>query len=335
MSDGLVRVRQSTAETFLPPDYRSGGKIDLKALAKVASDAMRGSDESLQQAQRLINKGKFSQWWNNGEIQKNFVESIRHVRDLSKVNLALSAICNDLAAENLEQAKRIDANHRETFTSLEQIKELTTELLAHLKGAEGSSVSGQASPDDVEGKKSTMQRLAHLERQVARHCADSSAEFERLRERHSEIAGLMALVKGAVSAAEETLERYRSDSLRQTSSQSGRLTDLESKLAEETEATHQRLSELHARIALAAGTLGARMVDVVEEAKSGLRAESEARAGMQKALLALLERQESDWRKRLLRERRQGRTALKRVGGILLALQGAAFVFLAVKAGVI
>lgn len=133
MSNAMVNVRIDTATAFLPAAMHKHGAIDLTQLAAVAKKAIDDSEKSLAAAQTIADGGWITRFLNSGEMQRHVIQSISHIRDISKVNLGLSAICNDLAAANLEHAARIDRNHHETNQQIVGVERLTQELLDHLR----------------------------------------------------------------------------------------------------------------------------------------------------------------------------------------------------------
>jgi hypothetical protein len=133
MSNNVITIRKETAQDFLPADMHMRGAIDLHELSKLAKDAMEGSERSLEAAGDIADSNVISRLWHSGEMQKHIIQSISYLGDISKVNLGLSAICNDLAAANLEHASRIDKNHHATNQQLNQVQQLTGELLTHLR----------------------------------------------------------------------------------------------------------------------------------------------------------------------------------------------------------
>ncbi len=133
MSNTVITIRKETARSFLPADMHKRGAIDLHELSKLAREALDGSKQSLAAAQGIADGGFISRVWNAGQMQQHIIQSISYLGDISKVNLGLSAICNDLATANLEHASRIDKNHHTTNQQLNQVQQLTEELLAHLR----------------------------------------------------------------------------------------------------------------------------------------------------------------------------------------------------------
>ena len=133
MSNTVITIRKETAQSFLPADMHSRGAIDLHELSKLAKEAMEGSELSLAAATQIANGNIISRLWNSGEMQQHIIQSISYLGDISKVNLGLSAICNDLATANLEHASRIDKNYHATHQQLNQVQKLTAELLTHLR----------------------------------------------------------------------------------------------------------------------------------------------------------------------------------------------------------
>jgi len=128
-----VPIARETAKEFLPKELRNSRSIDLSELAANARKAIAGSEKSLEVAGDIANSNWLARLWSSGQFAQNVVESIGYIRDISKVNLALSAICNDLASANLLHAEKIDANHREISLQLEAVKQLTGELIEHLR----------------------------------------------------------------------------------------------------------------------------------------------------------------------------------------------------------
>lgn len=133
MSSNEITIREETAQNFLPADMHMRGAIDLHELSKLAKEAMEGSERSLKAAGVIAGSNVITRLWNSGDMQKHIIQSISYLGDISKVNLGLSAICNDLATANLEHASRIDKNHHATNQQLNQVQQLTGELLAHLR----------------------------------------------------------------------------------------------------------------------------------------------------------------------------------------------------------
>ena len=135
-----VSITKETAKEFLPTELHKVRSIDLKELAARARDAIEGSERSLEVAGDIANSNFLARLWNSGAFAQNVVESIGYIRDISQVNLALSAVCNDLAAANLLHAQKIDANHRETSQQLQDVQQLTGALLEHLRVARDSAL---------------------------------------------------------------------------------------------------------------------------------------------------------------------------------------------------
>lgn len=133
MSSNEITIREETAQNFLPADMRMRGAIDLHELSKLAKEAMEGSERSLKAAGVIAGSNVITRLWNAGDMQKQIIQSISYLGEISKVNLLLSAICNDLAAANLEHASHIDKNHHATNQQLNQVQQLIGELLAHLR----------------------------------------------------------------------------------------------------------------------------------------------------------------------------------------------------------
>ncbi|WP_367068587.1 hypothetical protein [Oryzisolibacter sp. LB2S] len=130
-----VSITRETAKEFGLQLSRKDHNIDLKKLAATARKAIDGSEKSLKVAGDIANGNFIARLWNSGKFAQNVVDSIGHIRDISQVNLALSAVCNDLATSNLLHAEKIDANHREISQQLEAVRQLTEGLLEHLRAS--------------------------------------------------------------------------------------------------------------------------------------------------------------------------------------------------------
>ena len=91
MSSNMITIRKETAKRFLPAEMHKKGAIDLHALANLAKDAIDGSNTSLEAAQEIVDGGWISRVFNSGEMQQHIIQSISHIRDISKVNLGLSS----------------------------------------------------------------------------------------------------------------------------------------------------------------------------------------------------------------------------------------------------
>jgi hypothetical protein len=133
MSNTVITIRKETTQAFLPAEMNWSGEIDLGVLAAIAKEAINKSDMSLAAASAIADGSWWDRFFKSGDMQRHVIQSITHIRDISKVNLGLSAICNDLAAANLEHANRIDINHHATNQQLGKVEKLTTELLEHLR----------------------------------------------------------------------------------------------------------------------------------------------------------------------------------------------------------
>lgn len=136
----FVVISEETAKAFLPRELRKHGGVDLKQLVGKARGAIKDSDASLKAAGDIANSNVLVRIWKSGELAKHVVQAIGHIRDISQVNLALSAVCNDLASANLLHAERIDANHRATSQQLDAVQTAVGALLAQLRAAPQSAL---------------------------------------------------------------------------------------------------------------------------------------------------------------------------------------------------
>jgi len=130
MSDTVIVVRPETADRFGLTEV--DGKVDLARLASEASRALKESDEALARAREITDGNWIAQWFQSGEMHRQVIGAIGHIRTIAQVNVALSAICNDLAARNLEDARVLGRNQDRTAQRLNELHRAVDDVLGLL-----------------------------------------------------------------------------------------------------------------------------------------------------------------------------------------------------------
>ncbi len=361
MSNNVITIRKETAQNFLPADMHRRGEIDLHELSKLAKVAMEGSELSLAAAKDIADGNFFSRLWNSEEMQKHIIQSISYLSDISKVNLGLSAICNDLAAANLEHASRIDANHHATNQQLNQIQQLTGELLLHLRRAREPALLDwllpaltKANPqdqDEIRGWLRTLTEKIDLQYVVLQE------NLDKLSRQNDNTVESVTRFRVEIAALSESLKNQKSDAIQQMGLLSNRVTasEIESgQLADKAAMIVKELRQLTSRLtasvtesaqraetirkslgvlAAAMTTLKLQLARHQSDFQTAFQAEQTSRKAMEQAVVSLIKQREGAIRTTI---GELNTHLLKRmlwgVGGIL-ALQILGFGFLAFKMG--
>lgn len=351
-SNSIVSITKETAKEFLP----SNGKrdIDLKALALKARKAIDGSEKSLQAAGDIANGNLLQRLWNSAEFARSVVESIGYVRDISEVNLKLSAVCNDLAAANLTHAQRIDANHLETSQQLQDVQRLTGELLQHLRTARKSALLqpivqrlGQVDAADKAALQGWLhsfseaidQQYQELREKIdflAQQPAVASEDLQPLRQQLSELSIASQNQRNHAEGIDAQLKRVEQALYANYAEQEKELAQFFAELAQQKDLAAQSYKELdrtlrqsHAKLGDALTRLSLGVADLTRSLETE-RAEREAHiasllqalAQSETALRSTIKALNLHWLKRFIWG-----------GGSLLLLQVLAFAFLASKIG--
>ena len=333
----IVPITQKTAKDFLPAKLRKkGSSIDLKALADKARTAIDGSEKSLTAAGNIADSGWLSRLWNTGAFAKNVVESIGYIRDISEVNLALSAVCNDLAAANLTHAQKIDANHQATNEQLQDIQRSMAELLQHLRAQRDSTLLqpiaqrlGQVDASDKEALQGWLHSFSEAIGQ----------QYHKLQERIDQLAQAPTVSRDELDTIRQQLDRVSSANEEQQAHSArigNELKRVEAELHDLTDIAAQRSQQLDASLRQSHAKLGAglsQLNDRIAHTTRSLAAECKAREERDASLEAALAQSETALRNTI---KALNLHWLKRFiwgGGALLLLQVLAFAFLASKIG--
>lgn len=338
MATNVITIRKETAQDFLPAEMHIGGAIDLQALADLAKVAIEGSDTSLMAANAIADGGWWDRFFNSGAMQRHVIQSITHIRDISKVNLGLSAICNDLAAANLEHASRIDRNHHATNQQLRQVQQLTGELLAHLRRPRepalldrllpALSKTNPAAQDEIQGWLRTLTEEIDLQYGVLQEnldklCRQNDHSVESVNRFSAEIAMFS-----------ESLANQKADAIQQLGLLSSRLTGGLSEFSQRADKTDGIIRKSHEVLAAALTTLNQQLARHQSEFQTAIQVEHASRDAMQQSVISLIKQRE-DAIRTTIGELNQH--LLKRMllgAGGIVALQILGFGFLALKMGV-
>ena len=257
-----VSITKETAKEFLPTELHKVRSIDLKELAARARDAIEGSERSLEVAGDIANSNFLARLWNSGAFAQNVVESIGYIRDISQVNLALSAVCNDLAAANLLHAQKIDANHRETSQQLQDVQQLTGALLEHLRVARDSALLqpiaqglGQIDATDKDELNGWLQSfseaidfqyltLQEKVKQLVQQSSVSTEEFQSIRHELSRLSDANQNQHSHTERIEAELKRMSTEEFQSVRHELSRLSDANQNQHSHTERIEAELKRM-------------------------------------------------------------------------------------------
>lgn len=329
----VVVLNEKTAHDFLPAELHKQGAVDLAQLAELARDAINGSEASLKAAGDIADSNMLARLWNSGKLAHHVLDSIGHIRDISKVNLGLSAICNDLAADSLRYAKKIDENHATTHKALNDVKRQTGELLLHLRATRESSALeplARAFAEVDASSPDAVQRWLHVFSESMdtqyRALQDNIKQLAQKQELWTDGAARIQAELGRLGSTLQTQGDIAAHQLDLLNAQINRVAAHSQSLGTNTRQSQEKMAsgmeELHVRLE-----------KHKSHSQSVLDAERKDREEQHASILEALEQKERAITGTI---RRLNAHLLKRlfwaVGG-LLALQLAVFVFLSVKMG--
>ena len=249
MSKNVITISKETAKSFLPADMHRRGAIDLHELSKLAKEAMEGSELSLAAATEIADGNFISRLWNSGEMQKHIIQSISYLGDISKVNLGLSAICNDLAAANLEHASRIDKNHHATNQQLNQVQQLTAELLTHLRKPREPALLdrllpslSKANPTDQDAMRGWLRTLTE---EIDLQYVVLQENLNKLSQQNDNTVESVTRFRVEIASLGETLTNQKADTAKQLGLLLSRLIAYESEFDQKAEKTVRTIQQSH------------------------------------------------------------------------------------------
>lgn len=337
MKKTTISLRKETAKDFLPAQFHKNPVIDLGDLAEMAKAAIESSDQSLAAAQAIADGGWITRFLNSGEMQRHVIQSISHIRDISKVNLGLSAICNDLAAANLEHASRIDKNHHATNHQLSQVEKMTGELLTHLRRPRepgllekllpALSAANPADLDEVHGW------LRTLTEEIDCQYTDVQKKLDELgRQNTTSIAWVVGL--GAeLQKIGGSLSDQKDDLIRQLGLLSSRLTAGLYEAGQRTDATDAMVRKSHEILAAGVTKLGQQIAQHQTDTQAAYQTERAARDAMQQALIGLIKQREGAIRSTIGELNQHLLKRMFWVASGIVVLQIMGFAFFALKTG--
>jgi hypothetical protein len=356
MKNRLVPIREATAKQFLPAEMHKDGGIDLHALANVAGTALAGSQKSLDDAKEIVNGNWLTRWWNSNELQGHMIDSIGFLRDISKVNLGLSAICNDLAEANLEHARRIDTHTQSTNDQLAAVQASTSQILEHLrKPAKPALLDGLIPAltdgslkdrDAIAGWLRTLTESINLEYEITLERVEklqasiepSSILAIRLEESLSSLADQIGTLRSNAEAIRVVFEtrftRIGQDVQTHFASLTKDIAENRSSAELRAQKLESMLKKSHDQLGDALKILNARMRAHQSESQAAIKTEADARVAMNHSLLKQLAARDEAFHKTIGHLNKHWLKRLMLVGGGLAAVQISMFIFLAFKAQV-
>lgn len=337
MSNNVITIRKETAQDFLPADMHRRGAIDLHELSKLAKEAMEGSERALEAASAIADGNAFSRWWNSGEMQKHIIQSISYLGDISKVNLGLSAICNDLAAANLEHASRIDKNHHAINQQLNQIEQKTGELLAHLRKPREPALLdrllpalSKANPANQDAMRGWLRTLTE---EIDRQYVVLQENLDKLSQQNDSTVASVKQFRAEIASLSESLTNQKSDAVQQLGLLSSRLSASVTESAQRADKTDATIRKSHEVLAAALTTLNQQLARHQSGFQTAIQSEHASRDAMQQSILSVIKQREGAIRTTI---GELNQHLLKRMlwgAGCIVILQILAFGFLAFKMG--
>lgn len=353
MKNHLVPIREATAKQFLPEGMHKNGGIDLRELADAASSALVGSQKSLDDARQIVDGNWLTRLWNSNELQSHVIDSIGFLRDISKVNLGLSAICNDLAQANLEHARRIDSHTQSINDQLATVQAATSQILDHLCKPKSPALLDSLIPTLTDGSLKDREAVAgwlkrlteniNLEYEITRERLDkcqaliepSASSLSRL---EKSMSNLTEQVSTDRNDAEATRSIFKNEIVRIDQESQTRFTSLVKDVADNQSNAEQRaqkqdgmLKAFYEQLADGLKTLNSRMTTHQSEFQSALKEEADIRSALNLSLLKQIAKRDETLRRTISALNIHWLKRLILVGSVLAAVQVGMFIFFAFK----
>ena len=368
MENNVISIRSETVRAFLPEELHDGGRIDLHELSLYAKVAMEGSEQSLKAAENIADGNAITRWWNSGEMQKHIIQSITYLGGISKVNLGLSAICNDLAAANLENAQRIDQNHVFLNQQLRQVQQLTGELLDHLRRPREPSLLENLAPllssNKPTGKEDVQAWLRTLTEEIDLQYLVLQENLDQLTKKNNDSVQSISQFRTDISRFNDYFLSQNKEIIQEIELISSRFTTDVSELAQRVtskdSAIQKSLGDISNKLTTIASDLGQR-VDKVEvdirnskkdlgdalmtlhqqlikhrsDLRAAIQVEQTNREDLKVSILAKIEKSESAFRVTIGELNQHLLKRILQVAGGLLIFQIFGLGYLAVKVGLL
>lgn len=337
MSNNVITIRHETARQFLPTQFHNDPRLDLTALAEMAKNAIEKSDASLSAAKEIADSSWWNRFFNSGEMQSHVIHTMEHIRDISKVNLGLSAICNDLAAANLEHASRIDRNHHATNQQLNQVQQLTAELLTHLRKPREPALLdrllpalSKANPADQEAMRGWLRTLTE---QIDRQYATMQENLDELTNKDDYAVELATQARAEIAKFSESLTNHKKDASQQLGLLSSRLSASEADSILRADRSDATIRKSHEVLAASMTTWNQHFSQKQVDLQAAIQSEHASRDVMHQSILSLIKQHDDDIRTTIgaLHQHSLKRLVWGLCGVVLLQILG--FGFLGFKMG--
>ncbi len=337
MSKNVVTIRTETAQSFLPAEMHRRGAIDLHELSKLAKEAMEGSELSLAAATEIAGSGFISRIWNSGEMQQHIIQSISYLGDISKVNLGLSAICNDLAAANLEHAERIDKNHDATNQQLNQLQQLTGELLTHLRRPREPALLdrllpalSKANPADQDEMRGWFRSLTE---EIDLQYVHLKENLDKLSRQTDTTVESVTQLRPEITSISEAVTDQKAYAVQQLGLLNSRLSDSVNESNQRANKTDATIRKSHETLAAALSKLNQQLTRHHTELQTAIQSEHASRDALQQSMLSLMTQREGAIRTTIHELNQRWMKRMLRVAGGIVLMQILGFGYLASQMG--
>lgn len=354
------RVSASPRELLSHGGPKGKPRIDFRDLEDRASAAIRGSDASLAAA-REIQEGNFlRRLWDGAELNRHVIDTIGHVKSMSEVNLALSALCHQLSDRTLRLASEAESQHRIVEARLIAANLRLEAIRSVIRGrrdggdAEGAGERGGEAGDGEDAVVRLLERSGRHDDALASLTADVEAQraaaeqlgtqleaaIEALRSKVVGVSGLLADEVASLQA-KLGLETARSDATLQRVNQ--RIDVIDAQRKQGAQEVDLRLRELGEELRRELGELQKRqqrLRQLQQDFASGLAAavarigeEAAARSELSKTVDSRFERERSVVAGILRQTAARARRELLIVAAVLVGINFAAIAWVALSAG--
>lgn len=186
----------------LPPAMKAGQAIDMNGLMQAAHDALELTRSAVGRAQAITDQNAFVRLWKSKEFQRDVIQAVQGIGELARINLALSAVCSDLAAANLRHAEQQNRTQHVIAGHLQTIEQLVR------AGAGGPTAAGNGHPladslaDQLRQASEALNALAEQHGSLVEQLARLEATTSRLADREVELTASTARVRDDMDVLE-------------------------------------------------------------------------------------------------------------------------------------